>query len=132
MSIFDEHIKLTPEFLISKYKATRDKHNIYRVKIYTRSNTAPTYKSYRGEIYSPWITRSDITINLDRNEVFVRCFSRFYQYKPHDHIRTKYFNIDNSFDFDIIVTKYSQILLNATKEQWILNCLDGIHIDYGS
>lgn len=131
MSIFDEHIKLTPEFLISKYKATRDKNNIYRIKIYTRSNTAPTYKLYSGGTFSPWITRSDITINLDRNEVFVRCFTKFHECRPHELIRTKHFNIDNSFDFDVIVIKYSQILLNATKEQWSLHA-NGMHIDYGS
>lgn len=132
MSIFDEHTKLTPEFLISKYKATRDKNNIYRIKIYIRSSTTPIYRSYSGETYSPWITRSDITINLDRNEVFVRCFVKFHEYRPHDRIRTKHFNIDNSFDFDVIVAKYSQILLNATKEQWSLHCASGMHVDYGS
>lgn len=126
MGVFDEHTKLTPDLLISKYKATRDKRNIYRIKIYARLNTALIY--YRT--YTTWITRSEITINLDRNEVFVRCITR-YDCKSPDCIRTKYFNVDNSFDFDVIVAKYSQILMNMTKEHWISSCSNGVHIDYG-
>ena len=71
MSIFDENKRITSEYLINKYNASKDKRNIFRIKLITGANTKnPTYCS--------WITRSDITINLDRNEVFVSIFKDYH------------------------------------------------------
>ena len=106
MSIFDEG-KITPEYLVQKYKATNDKKNIFRIRLFTY----PIDGSYY------WMTSSSITINLDKNEVFVCVFKDFHTksgFITPIKERLKYYNIIDSMDLDILIHKYSDMLIDYT------------------
>lgn len=109
MSIFDE-CKITPEYLIQKYNASKDKRNIFRIKLFTGTNI-------KNPTYDFWITRSDITINLDRNEVYVSIFKDYHTKSgPQNPIkeRKKYYGVIDQMDLDILIHKYSDMLLKYT------------------
>lgn len=109
MSIFDE-CKITPEYLIQQYNASKDKRNIFRIKLFTGTNI-------KHPSYDFWITRSDITVNLDRNEVFVSIFKDFHAKSgPQCPIkeRKKYYDIIDRMDLDILIHKYGDMLLKYT------------------
>lgn len=109
MSIFDE-CKITPEYLIQTYNASKDKRNIFRIKLITGTNI-------KNPTYDFWITRSDITINLDRNEVFVSVFKDYHTksgYQTPIKERKKYYNVIDQMDLDILIHKYSDMLLKYT------------------
>ena len=106
MSIFDEG-KITPEYLIQKYKATNDKKNIFRIRLFTY----PIDGSYY------WMTRSSITVNLDRNEIFVSVFKEYHTksgFITPIKERLKYYNIIDQMDLDILIHKYSDMLIDYT------------------
>lgn len=106
MSIFDE-CKITPEYLVQKYKATNDKQNIFRIRLFTY----PIDGSYY------WMTSSYITINLDRNEVFVSVFKEYHTksgFMTPIKERLKYYDITDSIDLDILIHKYSDMLIDYT------------------
>ncbi len=110
MSIFDDNKRITSEYLIDKYNASKDKRNIFRIKIFTGPNSKIPAHNF-------WITRSDITINLDRNEVFVSIFKNFHNkngYQSPIKERKKYYNVIDQMDLDILIHKYSDILLKYT------------------
>ena len=110
MSIFDENKRITSEYLIDKYNASKDKHNIFRIKLFTGSKS----KIMRHDF---WISRSDITINLDRNEVFVSVFKDFHNksgYQTPIKERKKYYNVIDQMDLDILIHKYSDMLFKYT------------------
>lgn len=110
MSIFDENERITSEYLIDKYNASKDKRNIFRIKLFTWPNT-------KNPKYDYWITRSDITINLDRNEVFVSVFKDFHiksgYYTPIKE-RKKYYDVIDPMALDILIYKYSDMLFKYT------------------
>lgn len=110
MSIFDENKRITSEYLINKYNASKDKRNIFRIKLFTGTNI-------KNPTYDFWITRSDITINLDRNEVYVSIFKDYHTKSgPQNPIkeRKKYYNVIDQMDLDILIHKYSDMLLKYT------------------
>lgn len=110
MSIFDENKKITSEYLIDKYNASKDKRNIFRIKLFT--GTDCKYINYDF-----WIARSDITINLDRNEVFVSVFKDFHTksgYQSPIKERKKYYDVIDQMDLDILIHKYSDMLIRYT------------------
>lgn len=125
MGIFDENKRITSEYLIDKYNASKDKRNIFRIKIFTGSNGRTPY-------YDFWIARSDITINLDRNEVFVSVFKDFHNksgYQTPIKERKKYYNIIDQMDLDILIHKYSNMLSEYTIKRFPYYGND-IHIRY--
>ena len=106
MSIFDEG-KITPEYLVQKYKATNDKKNIFRIRLFTY----PIDGSYY------WMTRSSITVNLDRNEIFVSVFKEYHTksgFITPIKERKKYYDITDQMDLDILIYKYSDMLIDYT------------------
>ena len=110
MSIFDENKKITSEYLIDKYNASKDKRNIFRIKLFTGTDR-------KNINYDFWITRSDITINLDRNEVFVSVFKDFHTksgYQSPIKERKKYYDVIDQMDLDILIHKYSDMLIRYT------------------
>lgn len=110
MSIFDENKRITSEYLIDKYNASKDKRNIFRIKLFTGTD-------FKNPSYDFWITRSDITINLDRNEVFVSIFKDFHTksgYQSTIKERKKYCDVIDQMDLDILIHKYSDMLLKYT------------------
>lgn len=110
MSIFDENKRITSEYLIDKYNASKDKRNIFRIKLFTGID-------FKNPTYDFWITRSDITINLDRNEVFVSVFKDFHTksgYQSPIKERKKYYDVIDQMDLDILIHKYSDMLLKYT------------------
>lgn len=125
MSIFDENKRITSEYLRANYLASKDKSNIYRIKLFTK----PSDKS---QYYNFWISRSDITINLDRNEVFVSVFKDFHTkngYQTPIKERSKYYNIIDQMDLDILIHKYSNMLIKYTNKRFPYYGGD-IHIKY--
>ena len=107
MSIFDENKRITSEYLIDKYKASKDKRNIFRIRLFTY----PIDGSYY------WMTSSNITINLDRNEVFVSVFKGFHTksgFQSPIKERKKYYDITDQMDLDILIYKYSDMLIDYT------------------
>jgi hypothetical protein len=125
MSIFDENKRITSEYLIDKYNASKDKRNIFRIKLFTGTDL-------KNPSYDFWITRSDITINLDRNEVFVSVFKDFHTksgYQTPIKERKKYYNIIDQMDLDILIHKYSNML-----SEYTIKCFpyygNDIHIRY--
>lgn len=110
MSIFDENKKITSEYLIDKYNASKDKRNIFRIKLFTETDR-------KNINYDFWIARSDITINLDRNEVFVSVFKDFHTksgYQSPIKERKKYYDVIDQMDLDILIHKYSDMLIRYT------------------
>ena len=125
MSIFDENKRITSEYLIDKYNASKDKRNIFRIKIFTGSNGRTPY-------YDFWIARSDITINLDRNEVFVSVFKDFHTksgYQSPIKERKKYYDVIDQMDLDILIHKYGDMLLKYTIKRHPYY-LSGVHVRY--
>lgn len=123
MSIFDEG-KITPEYLIQQYNASKDKRNIFRIKLFTGTN--------KKIAYNFWISRSDITINLDRNEVFVSVFKDFHTKSGHQSPikeRKKYYGVIDQMDLDILIHKYSDMLFKYTIKRFPYYGKD-IHIRY--
>ena len=44
MSIFDENKRITSDYLIDKYNASKDKRNIFRIKLFTGTDLKnPSY-----------------------------------------------------------------------------------------
>ena len=110
MSIFDENKRITGEYLINKYNASKDKRNIFRIKLFTGTDL-------KNPSYDFWIARSDITINLDRNEVFVSVFKDFHTksgYQSPIKERKKYYDVIDQMDLDILIHKYGDMLLKYT------------------
>lgn len=110
MSIFDENKRITSEYLINKYNASKDKRNIFRIKLFTGTDL-------KNPSYDFWIARSDITINLDRNEVFVSVFKDFHTksgYQSPIKERKKYYDVIDQMDLDILIHKYGDMLLKYT------------------
>ena len=110
MSIFDENKRITSEYLIDKYNASKDKRNIFRIKLFTGTDL-------KNPSYDFWIARSDITINLDRNEVFVSVFKDFHTksgYQSPIKERKKYYDVIDQMDLDILIHKYGDMLLKYT------------------
>ena len=96
--------------MIQKYNASKDKRNIFRIKLFTGTD-------HKNINYDFWITRSDITINLDRNEVFVSVFKDFHTksgYQSPIKERKKYYDVIDQMDLDILIHKYSDMLLKYT------------------
>ena len=110
MSIFDENKRITSEYLINKYNASKDKRNIFRIKLFTGTKSKIISHDF-------WISRSDITIDLDRNEVFVSVFKDFHNksgYQTPRKERKKYYNVIDQMDLYILIHKYSDMLLKYT------------------
>jgi hypothetical protein len=125
MSIFDENKRITSEYLIDKYNASKDKRNIFRIKLFTGTDL-------KNPSYDFWITRSDITVNLDRNEVFVSVFKDFHTksgYQSPIKERKKYYDVIDQMDLDILIHKYSDMLLTYTIKRHPYYP-SGIHIRY--
>ena len=125
MSIFDENKRITSEYLIDKYNASKDKRNIFRIKLFTGTDL-------KNPVYDFWITRSDITVNLDRNEVFVSVFKDFHTksgYQSPIKERKKYYDIIDQMDLDILIHKYSDMLLKYTIKRHPYYP-SGIHVRY--
>ena len=125
MSIFDENKRITGEYLIDKYNASKDKRNIFRIKLFTGTKSKIISHDF-------WISRSDITINLDRNEVFVSVFKDFHNksgYQTPRKERKKYYNVIDQMDLDILIHKYSDMLLQYTIKRFPYYGGD-IHIRY--
>jgi hypothetical protein len=125
MSIFDENKRITSEYLIDKYNASKDKRNIFRIKLFTGTDL-------KNPSYDFWITRSDITVNLDRNEVFVSVFKDFHTksgYQSPIKERKKYYNIIDQIDLDILIHKYSNMLSAYTIKRHPYYP-SGIHVRY--
>lgn len=125
MSIFDENKRITSEYLINKYNASKDKYNIFRIKLFTGAN-------FINPSYDIWISRSDITINLDRNEVFVSVFKDFHTksgYQTPIKERKKYYDVIDQMDLDILIHKYSNMLLKYTIKRHPYYP-SGIHVRY--
>lgn len=126
MSIFDENKRITSKYLIDKYNASKDKRNIFRIKLFTGTNFE------KKPTYDYWITRSDITINLDRNEVFVSIFKDFHTksgYQTPIKERKKYYDVIDQMDLDILIHKYSDMLLKYTIKHHPYYP-SGIHVRY--
>ena len=110
MSIFDENKRITSEYLIDKYNASKDKRNIFRIKLFTGIDLKNPSSDF-------WIARSDITINLDRNEVFVSVFKDFHTksgYQTPIKDRKKFYDVLVQMDLDILIHKYGDMLLKYT------------------
>jgi hypothetical protein len=125
MSIFDENKRITSEYLIGKYNASKDKRNIFRIKLFTGTDL-------KNPSYDFWITRSDITVNLDRNEVFVSVFKDFHTksgYQSPIKERKKYYDVIDQMDLDILIHKYSDMLLKYTIKRHPYYP-SGVHIRY--
>lgn len=125
MSIFDENKRITSEYLIDKYNASKDKRNIFRIKLFTGTDL-------KNPSYDFWITRSDITINLDRNEVFVSVFKDFHTksgYQSPIKERKKYYDVIDQMDLDILIHKYSDMLIKYTIKRHPYYP-SGIHVRY--
>lgn len=125
MSIFDENKRITSEYLIDKYNASKDKRNIFRIKLFTGTDL-------KNPSYDFWITRSDITINLDRNEVFVSVFKDFHTksgYQSPIKERKKYYDVIDQMDLDILIHKYGDMLLKYTIKRHPYYP-SGIHVRY--
>lgn len=125
MSIFDENKRITSEYLINKYNASKDKRNIFRIKLFTGTDL-------KNPSYDFWITRSDITINLDRNEVFVSVFKDFHTksgYQSPIKERKKYYDVIDQMDLDILIHKYGDMLLKYTIKRHPYYP-SGIHVRY--
>jgi hypothetical protein len=125
MSIFDENKRITSEYLIDKYNASKDKRNIFRIKLFTGTDL-------KNPSYDFWITRSDITVNLDRNEVFVSIFKDFHTksgYQSPIKERKKYYDVIDQMDLDILIHKYSDMLLKYTIKRHPYYP-SGIHVRY--
>ena len=125
MSIFDENKRITSEYLIDKYNASKDKRNIFRIKLFTGTDFKIPY-------YGFWIARSDITINLDRNEVFVSIFKDFHTksgYQTPIKERKKYYGVIDQMDLDILIHKYSDMLLRYTMKRFPYYG-SGVHVRY--
>lgn len=125
MSIFDENKRITSEYLIDKYNASKDKRNIFRIKLFTGTDL-------KNPSYDFWITRSDITINLDRNEVFVSVFKDFHTksgYQSPIKERKKYYDVMDQMDLDILIHKYGDMLLKYTIKRHPYYP-SGIHVRY--
>lgn len=125
MSIFDENKRITSEYLINKYNASKDKRNIFRIKLFTRTDL-------KNPSYDFWITRSDITINLDKNEVFVSVFKDFHTksgYQSPIKERKKYYDVIDQMDLDILIHKYSDMLIRYTIKRHPYYP-SGIHVRY--
>lgn len=125
MSIFDENKKITSEYLIDKYNASKDKRNIFRIKLFTGTDL-------KNPSYDFWITRSDITVNLDRNEVFVSVFKDFHTksgYQSPIKERKKYYDVIDQMDLDILIYKYGDMLLRYTIKRHPYYP-SGIHVRY--
>lgn len=125
MSIFDENKRITSEYLIDKYNASKDKRNIFRIKLFTGTDL-------KNPSYDFWITRSDITVNLDRNEVFVSVFKDFHTksgYQSPIKERKKYYDVIDQMDLDILIHKYGDMLLKYTIKRHPYYP-SGIHVRY--
>lgn len=125
MSIFDENKRITSEYLIDKYNASKDKRNIFRIKLFTGTDL-------KNPSYDFWITRSDITINLDRNEVFVSVFKDFHTksgYQSPIKERKKYYDVIDQMDLDILIHKYGDMLLKYTVKRHPYYP-SGVHVRY--
>lgn len=125
MSIFDENKRITSEYLINKYNASKDKRNIFRIKLFTGTDL-------KNPSYDFWITRSDITVNLDRNEVFVSVFKDFHTksgYQSPIKERKKYYDVIDQMDLDILIHKYSDMLSKYTIKRHPYYP-SGIHVRY--
>ena len=125
MSIFDENKRITSEYLIDKYNASQDKRNIFRIKLFTGTDL-------KNPSYDFWITRSDITVNLDRNEVFVSVFKDFHTksgYQSPIKERKKYYDVIDQMDLDILIHKYSDMLIRYTIKRHPYYP-SGIHVRY--
>ena len=125
MSIFDENKRITSEYLINKYNASKDKRNIFRIKLFTGTDL-------KNPSYDFWIARSDITINLDRNEVFVSVFKDFHTKSGHQSPikeRKKYYDVIDQMDLDILIHKYGDMLLKYTIKRHPYYP-SGIHVRY--
>ena len=125
MSIFDENKRITSEYLIDKYNASKDKRNIFRIKLFTGTDL-------KNPSYDFWITRSDITINLDRNEVFVSVFKDFHTksgYQSPIKERKKYYDVIDQMDLDILIHKYGDMLLKYTIKRHPYYP-SGVHVRY--
>ena len=125
MGIFDENKRITSEYLINKYNASKDKRNIFRIKLFTGTDL-------KNPSYDFWITRSDITINLDRNEVFVSVFKDFHTksgYQSPIKERKKYYDVIDQMDLDILIHKYGDMLLKYTIKRHPYYP-SGIHVRY--
>lgn len=125
MSIFDENKRITSEYLINKYNASKDKRNIFRIKLFTGTDL-------KNPSYDFWITRSDITVNLDRNEVFVSVFKDFHTksgYQSPIKERKKYYDVIDQMDLDILIHKYGDMLLKYTIKRHPYYP-SGIHVRY--
>lgn len=125
MSIFDENKRITSEYLINKYNASKDKRNIFRIKLFTGTDL-------KNPSYDFWITRSDITVNLDRNEVFVSVFKDFHTksgYQSPIKERKKYYDVIDQMDLDILIHKYGDMLLKYTIKRHPYYP-SGVHIRY--
>lgn len=125
MSIFDENKRITSEYLIDKYNASKDKHNIFRIKLFTGIDLK--YPSYDF-----WIARSDITVNLDRSEVFISVFKDFHTksgYQTPIKERKKYYDVIDQMDLDILIHKYSDMLLKYTIKRHPYY-FSGVHVRY--
>lgn len=126
MSIFDENKGITSEYLIDKYNASKDKCNIFRIKLFTMANV--------NLAYDFWLASSDITINLDRNEVFVSVYKGIHikdGYQTPIKERKKYYNVIDQMDLDILIHKYSNMLLKYTAKRFPYYD-NNIHISYKS
>lgn len=125
MSIFDENKRITSEYLINKYNASKDKRNIFRIKLFTGTDL-------KNPSYDFWITKSDITVNLDRKEVFVSVFKDFHTksgYQSPIKERKKYYDVIDQMDLDILIHKYSDMLLKYTIKRHPYYP-SGIHVRY--
>lgn len=125
MSIFDENKRITSEYLIDKYNASKDKRNIFRIKLFTGTDL-------KNPSYDFWITRSDITVNLDRNEVFVSVFKDFHTksgYQSPIKERKKYYDVIDQMDLDILIHKYGDMLLKYTIKRHPYYP-SGVHVRY--
>lgn len=118
MGIFNLEDKITPKYLCDKYSASLDKESIYRIKMYA---------VVQGT--NVWFCKSEITINLDHDSLFIICPDKSGKIKRQwcNVTRMKH-DIHNISDLDFIIRHYSDILIDYAV---MISCNCPIDIYFG-
>lgn len=118
MGIFDSENKITPKYLYDKYRASRDKESIYRIRMYAVVGGTKV-----------WLCKSEITININHDSLFIICPNKSGEIRRKwcNITRMKY-KIHNISDLDFIIQHYRDILIDYAITIW---CNSSIDIYFG-
>ena len=102
MGIFDLEDKITPKYLHDKYSASLDKKSIYRIKMYAVIEGTKV-----------WLCKSEITINIDHDSLFIICPDKSSKRaKGWCNLTRMKHEIHNISDLDFIIQHYRDILID--------------------